>query len=355
MAQEADSAPNLDDGELWLPSDVLSDEEDFYMLTLAERVARSMLDDDEKGSNQSTGMSMSPKSTLCWSSGSGSRVSSNGSSQISSPSCTPTEHRSDAWDLLYPAAGEAESSVSEVNWKRDTVPTKPVLQKDFQTIDYSVSGIPSRWACRDKVANSPQVVQGSWSPLTGSENPTVPAQQHLQPKSCSISGWGQQTRTTPVQQMQARPGQKSAGTVRSADHSYPSWPPIQVGGSGMQAVFLGSNGSGRESGGTGVFLPRRVGKGSDSKKKKPAYSTVLLPYKVVHALNLHVEYMRSKSILHDSGTSKPASSPGRKQIENNESVCGDVWSEHQKKSSYTVCPKIQATSSEISLPADWTY
>lgn len=35
----------------------------------------------------------------------------------------------------------------------------------------------------------------------------------------------------------------------------------------MRAVFLGGNGTGRESGGTGVFLPRTVGGGSESKRK----------------------------------------------------------------------------------------
>lgn len=39
------------------------------------------------------------------------------------------------------------------------------------------------------------------------------------------------------------------------------------GGSGMRAVFLGSAGSGRESGGTGVFLPRCIGGASDHRRK----------------------------------------------------------------------------------------
>lgn len=50
--------------------------------------------------------------------------------------------------------------------------------------------------------------------------------------------------------------------------------PAVNGGSGMRAVFLGGNGTGRESGGTGVFLPRTVGSGSES-KRKPGNSHVL--------------------------------------------------------------------------------
>ncbi|KAF2318996.1 hypothetical protein GH714_012289 [Hevea brasiliensis] len=58
----------------------------------------------------------------------------------------------------------------------------------------------------------------------------------------------------------------------------------------MRAVFLGGSGVKRECAGTGVFLPRRYGNPPDSKKKS-ACSTVLLPAKVVHALNLSFEDM----------------------------------------------------------------
>ena len=52
-----------------------------------------------------------------------------------------------------------------------------------------------------------------------------------------------------------------------------AWPPLQQqpqhqqNCSGMRAVFLGGNGLKRESTGTGVFLPRRFGNTSDSRKK----------------------------------------------------------------------------------------
>ncbi|KAK9733515.1 hypothetical protein RND81_04G072400 [Saponaria officinalis] len=57
-----------------------------------------------------------------------------------------------------------------------------------------------------------------------------------------------------------------------------------TGGPGMQAVFLEPA---RKTCGTGVFLPRRCG--SELKPtKSPACSPVLLPYRVVQALNLNV-------------------------------------------------------------------
>ncbi|KAF2287193.1 hypothetical protein GH714_038891 [Hevea brasiliensis] len=64
----------------------------------------------------------------------------------------------------------------------------------------------------------------------------------------------------------------------------------QLSSTGMRAVFLGGSGVKRECAGTGVFLPRRYGNPPDSKKKS-ACSTVLLPAKVVQALNLNFEDM----------------------------------------------------------------
>ncbi len=45
------------------------------------------------------------------------------------------------------------------------------------------------------------------------------------------------------------------------------WTAANGGGSGMRAVFLGSGGSGRESSGTGVFLPLCAGNGPELKRK----------------------------------------------------------------------------------------
>lgn len=83
--------------------------------------------------------------------------------------------------------------------------------------------------------------------------------QSMRHKPCPVlSGWWQQTRST------------QGGSIRIPDHAYQPLVPAKGGGSGMQAIFLEPNGSGRESGGTGVFLPRRIGNSNsvESKKKK---------------------------------------------------------------------------------------
>uniref|UniRef100_A0A453FXQ5 Uncharacterized protein n=1 Tax=Aegilops tauschii subsp. strangulata TaxID=200361 RepID=A0A453FXQ5_AEGTS len=74
-----------------------------------------------------------------------------------------------------------------------------------------------------------------------------------------------------------------------------AWPPLQKSphhappsAAGMRAVFLTPPGAKRECTGTGVFIPRQAGAPAEP-KKKPSCSTVLLPARVVQALNLNVE------------------------------------------------------------------
>ncbi|KAH7655900.1 hypothetical protein IHE45_18G043400 [Dioscorea alata] len=64
-------------------------------------------------------------------------------------------------------------------------------------------------------------------------------------------------------------------------------PPSAPAGAGMRAIFLNGSGSRKPSGGTGV-LPRRAGNTNEARKKS-ACCTVLLPAKVVHALNLNLD------------------------------------------------------------------
>ncbi|XP_018674923.2 uncharacterized protein LOC135624208 isoform X4 [Musa acuminata AAA Group] len=110
-------------------------------------------------------------------------------------------------------------------------------------------------------------------------------------------------------------------------------------GSGMRAVFLSSPSARRESAGTGVFLPR-VGGDKSEPPKKPAYSTVLVPERVVQALNLNLEEMGGKpySVLdHDALISRR-----------------DAVLSHQKRNHRLPHPTPPAIR-EIRLPHDWTY
>ncbi|GAY40702.1 hypothetical protein CUMW_054020 [Citrus unshiu] len=114
-------------------------------------------------------------------------------------------------------------------------------------------------------------------------------------------------------------------------------------GSGMQAIFLES---GQRSCGTGVFLPQRAGTDIQP-TRKPACSPVLLPSRVVQALNLNV---------HEIGLQI---SP-RKDSKTNKSKAGDCSSIKNKSGNdvsgkCSVTSQHQNSSAEIFLPKEWTY
>jgi hypothetical protein len=96
---------------------------------------------------------------------------------------------------------------------------------------------------------------------------------------------------------------KTAGCGVAAspvDMNPAAWPPLQKqqhapapgvgggGGGGMRAVFLTPPGAKRERNGTGVFLPRPAGAPAEP-KRKTGCSTVLVPARVVQALNLNLD------------------------------------------------------------------
>ncbi|OIV99407.1 hypothetical protein TanjilG_17217 [Lupinus angustifolius] len=85
-----------------------------------------------------------------------------------------------------------------------------------------------------------------------------------------------------------------SGNGRRRTHSIRPGPLPQQTGSGMHALFLDGSASSAASRGTGVFmLPG--GTGAPSKRPGKGCSTVLIPSRVVHALQLHFEQMASMS------------------------------------------------------------
>ncbi|RZR78279.1 hypothetical protein BHM03_00003548 [Ensete ventricosum] len=153
-------------------------------------------------------------------------------------------------------------------------------------------------------------------------------------------------------------------------------------GSGMRAVFLSSPSARREAAGTGVFLPRIGGDKSEPPKKPAltaplllwvvaaAYSTVLVPERVVQALNLNLEETGGKpySVL-DHGKllsvrstltpktlhqlTKSCSPPKRTSTDALMSRRDAVLS-HQKRNHRPLHPTPPAIR-EMRLPQEWTY
>ncbi|XP_022953989.1 uncharacterized protein LOC111456382 isoform X1 [Cucurbita moschata] len=116
-----------------------------------------------------------------------------------------------------------------------------------------------------------------------------------------------------------------------------------AGGHGMQAIFLDC---GRQLGGTGVFLPRGTGSTNYQPNKKPACSMVLVPARVVQALNLDVQALGLQI--------SPRKDP---KINQNGRECNSMVK--NKKGKDVKCSFVsrnQAHSSqEIFLPKEWTY
>ncbi|KAI9182484.1 hypothetical protein LWI28_025796 [Acer negundo] len=114
-------------------------------------------------------------------------------------------------------------------------------------------------------------------------------------------------------------------------------------GSGMQAVFLDS---GKRSCGTGVFLPQRVGTNFQP-SKKPACSPVLLPSRVVQALNINV---------HAIGLQISPPQDSKNKLKGGE--CIDSLknkSGNDVSAKRCVISQNQSSSPDIFLPKEWTY
>lgn len=258
--------------------------------------------------------------------------SSKQSSQVSSPPSTPFNVEGDAWDLLNAAAGEvgrlqmkderkpiekkvkAPVSVGlEMGKQCSRAPQQPTA---WRSLPYLVQlsepsncsaasqlSVPASVSRDRLVAGPPTQAQKSWNRPRDDDRKACnngPTQQRL-PRNEGVS-WNQRRTPNPYK---GPINQKVCRQNYGYAHPRASGKPIDNicvpqrpggqgvnGGSGMRAVFLGSAGSGRESGGTGVFLPRCVGSGSEQ-RRKPSCSTVLLPSRIVQVLNLNVEDMRT--------------------------------------------------------------
>lgn len=143
------------------------------------------------------------------------------------------------------------------------------------------------------------------------------------------------------------------GGRRQVGLSSSGWPTLQQSqqqpGSGMRPVFLGNHGANKERTGTGVFLPRRIGS-TESRKNKSACSTVLLPNRVVQALNLNLETLDAKNqvnqrnIVSSNNAYEAALKYGKRNEYNGK--------QRQNRENST---RSQAVSDEVRLPPEWIY
>ncbi|WOL20356.1 hypothetical protein Cni_G29161 [Canna indica] len=111
-------------------------------------------------------------------------------------------------------------------------------------------------------------------------------------------------------------------------------------GNGMKALFLNNPGTKRASTGTGVFLPRTPGSKPEP-RSTPACSTVLVPARVAHALNLTLEELGSQPRFADG-------------FPFDENARSNAMLSYQELKSELGQPAPVVTR-EIQLPQEWTY
>ncbi|XP_076955018.1 uncharacterized protein LOC143629692 isoform X2 [Bidens hawaiensis] len=212
-----------------------SDEEDYYLNGLTRNFSKFNFDNDY--SKATRVMAGSPQSTLC-----GCKY---GSSR-GSPKVVGDDRKQTSWELLYAAAGEL---------------ARMRMVEEAASRYYN----PNKIGTHDLHYQQLQVAQVS----------TLKQQQIAKQY---------------MQMMTVNRSRSEIGSHRPVGQPPPSHP-----GMGMRAVFLGNpNNTKRESTGTGVFLPRQTGAPTEPAKKRGC-STVLLPDRVVQALNLNLENMEGES------------------------------------------------------------
>ncbi|MED6179962.1 hypothetical protein PIB30_005761 [Stylosanthes scabra] len=381
-------AENLDDGEFWLPPQFLtnddtpfndfgynnltsllnrqndvvsrqmlsypyspvessetesSDEEEQYHHQIAEltrRVAHTTLGHSfPSQKSKSMVVSGSPQSTLCGCGGGG------GSSSSPNSGCHVTSKRA-TWDLLRAAAGEVER-MRHAHHLNDNFTTE---RRRFDHHNANVVVPPT----------NPGIVA-----FNNNHNHLSLTQQKLQIAQFEMlkqqqMAKQQQQGSGPVWCGAQNRGRRDAGGLCDAA----AWPCLQAQqhvkqqnqqkyGTGMRAVFLGN--TKRESTGTGVFLPRRVERAAESKnesRKKSGCSTVLVPARVVQALNLKLEEMVPVPSHHHSRSNVTSN------MENDGSSIPRIRSNYnygfsqQKRNNLRPQPQV---NHEIHLPQEWTY
>ncbi|KAL3839470.1 hypothetical protein ACJIZ3_024061 [Penstemon smallii] len=358
MAQE------LDDGEFWLPSEFLTDddlladfkttknrvndfsygfnsdlgspvesfmgsaetesEEDDFINGLTRKVSNSNFSSDYTPKGWK--LSGSPQSTLCGCKPGSSRGSPNGVSRVSSP----TEAKEKVGlDLLYAAAGEIA--------RMRLIEEKAAY---YSSKVYFPAPNPN-----------PNRVSGFYPTETQSRLSyhQLQAKQFQQMKQQQMmkSGVWEQGKT----------GYRFENGMRTTDSSMAAnWPTLkqsqpqqQQTGSGMRAVFLGETGAKKERTGTGVFIPRRFGTDPPDTRKKPAGCSVLLPDRVVHALNLNLDSVDSQTQPRINPNFTPEYDAVMKHRNNL------MMAQQRRNLRQQQHPVMNHHHQELLLPQDWTY
>ncbi|KAI3772628.1 hypothetical protein L6452_03818 [Arctium lappa] len=305
-----------------------SDEED-YLTGLTRKFATSTIQEDfwksdsnfnfENNLSKSTRvMAGSPQSTLCGCK----QGSSRGSPNCSSPPATaaPVKRHDPSLELLHAAAGEVarmrmleEAAARYYNANKNFLAPQPARRTPSPSLHYQqLQAAQFQQLRQQQLAKQQQYLEMIQQSRARSEV------MNSRPVAPPLAAW-----PTPQQSQQQ--------------------PQTRTPGSGMRAVFLGNPNAKRESTGTGVFLPRHVGAPAEPLKKRGC-STVLLPDRVVQALNLNLEAIEAESKLQSRCNGAP--------------LAPDYEAEMIYRSSVLIGQQRRNNlrqPAEFRLPQEWTY
>lgn len=329
-----------------------SDEEEF-LAGLNRKMAGATLQKDWRpndrlfGTENAKGLNLSgsPQSPLCpVGSGCGCRQwSSHGSPKCQSRLPSPPS----SWDLLYAAAEIARLRANEeaVNHGNSLLapPRKPSPNLD------SGRFYPPQSLSHQKL----QAAQLQFEVLKQQQ------MMKVKQRSAGASLWAVQKQELHVVQNRVENtdfvgiGANRTGPLGVSPTTWSNLQQFQSqNGSGMRAVYLSKPAPKRECAGTGVFLPRRVENNSPAlpprRTKKPGCSTVLLPAKVVQALNLNLGKIGDPPPPPPSNGSYTRDSVSAPVKRGN----GNGYSGQRRNSS----KQQQGTNHrELRLPQEWSY
>ncbi|KAL4325997.1 hypothetical protein GQ457_11G007280 [Hibiscus cannabinus] len=303
-----------------------SDEED-YLAGLTRQMARYTLEDDFGGNHsvfpskhsKDWVFSSSPESTLC-------AFSSNCQSRVSSPPRTSTL-------LCFAAEEAARVQMNEESY--GGLRNKGLLGPPAKKPSPNLHPPPP-----------PSYLHQSLSSLA---TQFLQVEQSQLMKQHNAQGWRgkkQHHQERVVHQNNVRGSNvpnRASGLLPSA------WPPLQQqpqpqNRPGIRAVFSGNPTGKGECAGTGVFLPRPTG--TTEPCTKQAGPTVLLPARVVQALNLNLDEINSQPHLLFRFNVSAATDSGAGS--RHTSVGNDFGKQNKFR-------QRQGISHEIRLPQEWTY
>lgn len=299
-------------------------EDDDLVSELTRKLAQSTLRNSNFSSHHTSKglkLSGSPQSTLC-----GCKFGLNGSPNSVSGVCSPPDAEDYLRrDYLYAAAEEAVR----------------MRMIEETAAFYSSKLLPPQ------VKPSPSPTAGFYPNQARSQNhfssQFLQAAKHHQQQMLKKGVYGPR-----VTEFQLHNGRRNCDDGRAHGLSMAAWPGLQPPSSGARAVYLGEPEPKKERTGTGVFLPKRFGSIPAVSRKKSGCPTVLLPEKVVHALNLDVESMDAhlqRSI--DYGTwNFDYDAAAALKHRNNVMMVGQ-----QRRNLAAQA----AMSQQLRLPQDWTY